>query len=522
MKPRQGAALRAQHDTALADQVLRSSVAVEDLKPSTGRSRARVRPGSADLDRPLCVDLDGALIRCDALAEGLLTLVSRPHLLGRLPWRTAERAELKRQVGLHCNLKPETLPYNTELLTFLRQEKMKGRRLILATAADSRNAHAIADHVGLFDEVVASDGRRNLKGAAKAKELVGRYGHKGFDYVGNSRTDLAVWGEAAGIFLVNASSSVTRLARKIGPVLGEFDPPSAIVPTALRAMRPYQWVKNLLVFVPIIASRSFLDLPALIASVCLFASFCVAASSIYLINDLCDVEADRAHPRKCRRPIASGDLPPATAAALAGALLSSGFALAFATGTAAILAVYVFVSVSYSLFFKKYPLVDVFILASLYTLRIIAGGIASGHHTTLWLLAFSGFTFLSLALLKRTSEMIKLRAGRREAVATRRGYRLEDTPLLEMFGIASAFASSVVLALFVGSSAAAEPYQSSEILWGIVPLILFWQMRLWLSTERGSMHDDPIVYASKDWVSWIVAASTIAVVLLASWGLKPW
>jgi 4-hydroxybenzoate polyprenyltransferase len=523
MTPRQGAVLRIQYDTALDNNVLEPGVAIEGPDAATDRSRTQAFLPSAGSTKPLCVDLDGTLIRCDSLAEGLMSLISRPKVLGKLSlsWGMARRAALKQQVGLHSNLKPETLPYNGEFLTFLREQKLSGRRIVLATAADARIAHAIADNVGLFDEVIASDGQNNLKGAAKAKELIRRYGHKGFDYAGNSRTDLAVWREAEGIFLVNASPSVTRLVRKIGPVLGEFDRPRAIVPTALRAMRAYQWVKNLLVFVPIIASRSFSDVPALIATICLFASFCAAASGIYLINDLCDVEADRSHPRKHRRPIASGDLPPGVAGALAVALLSSGFALAFATGTGAILAIYVLVSVSYSLVLKKYPLIDVFILASLYTLRIIAGGIASGHRTTLWLLAFSGFTFLSLALIKRTSEMIKVRASRREAVATRRGYRPEDIPILEMFGISSAFASSVVLALFVGSAAAAQPYESSELLWAIVPLILFWQMWLWLSTERGVMHDDPIIYASKDWMSWIVAASTIAIILLASWAANP-
>ena len=287
-------------------------------------------------------------------------------------------------------------------------------------------------------------------------------------------------------------------------------------------MRPHQWVKNLLVFVPLIASRSFSDRPGLIAAMTLFASFCATASGIYLINDLLDLEADRAHPRKRLRPFASGALAPGLGVALAVALVVAGFALAFATGAAALLATYALISVSYSVLLKKYPLLDVFILAALYTLRVVAGGVASGHLVTLWLLAFSGFTFLSLALVKRTGELVNVRNRRSEAGTTRRGYRPDDIGILEISGVASAFASSVVLALFVGSAAAVPQYQSSETLWAIVPLILFWQLRLWLSTERGRMHDDPIVYASKDWVSWIVGASTVAIVLLASWGGRLW
>ena len=404
----------------------------------------------------------------------------------------------------------------------MRAQKEIGRHIVLATAADTRLAHGIAETVGLFDEVIASDGVRNLKGAAKARELVRRFGHKGFDYAGDSRVDLEVWREADGIILVNASPSVARAARNEGTVVAEFGRQQTVKLAALKAMRPYQWVKNLLVFVPIIASRSFTELPGLIDTILLFASFCATASAIYLINDLLDIEADRAHPRKRSRPIASGALPPALAGALAVMLLAAGFALALPTGAAAALAVYVVVSVSYSAVLKTYPLLDVFLLATLYTIRIVAGGIASGHGVTLWLLAFSGFTFLSLAFVKRTSELIKLRHSRGETATTRRGYRPDDIGILEAFGVASALASSVVLALFIGSQAAMEPYQSPATLWAIVPLVLFWQMRLWLSTDRGFMHDDPILFAAKDWVSWIVAVSMVAIVLLAGWEERLW
>jgi 4-hydroxybenzoate polyprenyltransferase/phosphoserine phosphatase len=473
--------------------------------------------------KPLCVDLDGTLLRTDSAVEGVLSLISGRNGLGKLPRLLAmSRARFKEQVGALAELAPETLPYNTELIEFLREQKRNGRTIVLATAADQKTARAIADHLGLFDDVVASDGVRNLKGREKSRELVRRYGRKGFDYAGDSQADLAVWRDADGIVIVNASPAVTRKARKLGHVIAEIHSRQALLPAVVRAMRPHQWVKNLLVFVPLLASRSFTDWPGLLGALVMFASFCAAASGIYLINDLLDLAADRRHPRKRHRPFASGKLPLLLGGVLAVALVAAGFALALSIEAASLLAVYAAISLAYSLALKTYPLLDVFILAALYTLRIIAGGVASGHFVTLWLLAFSGFTFLGLALTKRTGELIASRqAGVHHAVA-RRGYRPEDIPILQMFGVASAFASSVVLALFVNSTAAFQQYESPELLWGLVPLILFWQLRLWFSTERGSMHDDPIVYAFSDWVSWLVAASVAAMVLLASWGVSLW
>lgn len=307
-----------------------------------------------------------------------------------------------------------------------------------------------------------------------------------------------------------ASEPATGIARR-----------SSILLAALRAMRPHQWVKNLLVFVPVIASRSLHDVPGLIGSLYIFAGFCLTASGLYLVNDLLDLEADRRHPRKRFRPLASGALPLRLGTVMACVLVAAGFALALQAGAALSLLVYAAAALCYSLAFKQYPLLDVFILAGLYTLRVVAGGVASQHPVSLWLLAFSGFTFLSLALVKRTAEVADIARSTQDRGATRRGYQAGDEAILQIFGCASAFASSVVLALFVGSTAALQQYRAPELLWALVPLILFWQCRLWLSTARGVMHDDPIVYASRDWVSWLVAVSVLAVVMSATW-IAPW
>jgi 4-hydroxybenzoate polyprenyltransferase len=348
--------------------------------------------------------------------------------------------------------------------------------------------------------------------------LVQRFSQEGFDYAGNDRADLAVWREADGILIVNASKAVSNQASAIRPVVTEFSNRPELLLTALRAMRPNQWLKNLLVFAPLLTSRSIDDVSGVLHALCAFISFCAVASGVYLINDLMDLKADRYHPRKRLRPLPSGALPLTFGALLAGVLAVVGVTLAAAVEISWLILIYLAASLSYSLGVKRYPLLDVFTLAGLYTLRIVAGGVASGHAVTFWLLAFSGFIFLSLALIKRVAEMMEVEVSLEIRQKTGRGYYPEDRPVLVVFGCAAAFASSVVLALFVSTSAAVQPYRTPELLWTLVPLFLFWQCRLWLSTTRGLMHDDPIVYASQDWVSWLFAVSVIIVTLLAGWG----
>jgi 4-hydroxybenzoate polyprenyltransferase/phosphoserine phosphatase len=464
---------------------------------------------------PLCVDLDGTLVAGDTLVEGVASLVHGGGLLDAVAALCrGGRAAFKRRVAERGSIDCAILPYNEDLLGFLRQQKAAGRRLMLATAADRRIAEAIAAHLDLFDEVIASDGAHNLKGAAKAEALMQRFGRGGFDYAGNDRSDLAIWRSARAAILVNTSPAVARAARKVSEIALELPRRTRLLPAALKAARPHQWVKNLLVFVPILTAHALDELSAWFYAAFLFAAFCATASAIYIINDLVDLAADRRHPRKRLRPFASGALSLSAGLAMAAALLCAGVPLAALSHGLYIVAVYAMMSITYSFWLKRQPLVDVFLLAALYTVRMFGGGEATGHRLSLWLLAFSTFLFLGLALLKRVEELSS-QAVRSSRPLGRRGYLSSDADILQTMGCGASFASSLVLALFVQSEATAERYASPGLLWAIVPLMLFWQCRLWLSTARGYMHDDPIVYAARDWVSWSIGIAVFIIIAVA-------
>jgi 4-hydroxybenzoate polyprenyltransferase/phosphoserine phosphatase len=478
--------------------------------------------------QPLCVDLDGTLVRTDTLHEQALRCVKKhPWRILLLPaWLSRGRANLKRHLAELAPLDPASLPYREDLVKFLRMEKAAGRRLVLVTAADERIARAIASHVGLFDEVFASDGTRNLKGAGKAEVLVARFGSGGFVYAGDSNADLRVWRHSSGSVVVGwRGEGLRRRVEAAGiQVEAVFLDRRRSLRSLIRAMRPYQWVKNLLVFFPAVLAHVF-NLSSMAPCIAIFASFCATASGIYLLNDLSDLDSDRQHPRKRRRPFASGDLP--LLYGLAGpVLILLGLCMAAAIGVAALAAigVYILANAAYSAGLKRYPLMDVFLLAALYTIRLVAGGIASGTTVSLWLLEFSSFLFLSLAFVKRFGEIINAqREGR--ADNARRGYMSADAAIMQTFGVGSAFSASIVLSMYVDTNVAKGFYVLPRLLWLVVPLHLFWQCRIWLAAARGQMTDDPILYAARDRASWLVAGltaatfvvSTVGVPALAAW-----
>jgi hypothetical protein len=488
------------------------------------------RQAVASVSQPLVVDLDGSLVRTDTLIEGFVAALSHPLKLTRALFALRRgRAAMKAALAEIAAFDPALLPYNRELLAFLREEQKRGRPLVLATAADRTIALAVAQHLDLFDAVLASDGVVNLAGGAKLAAIEEALGRSDFSYVGNESRDLVVWRDAASAITVDASPRLLRAVSLIVPIERSFPRDPARTLALVRAMRPHQWVKNLLVFVPLVTARAVGDIGGWAEAFLTFWAFSLTASGIYLINDLCDLAADRQHPQKCARPFASGVLPPQIGLIVAPLLVIAGGSLGAASGTWPVLAVYAALSLGYSFFLKSQPLVDVFVLTALYTIRLIGGGIATGYAVSTWLLAFSSFLFLALAIVKRVAELQAIAKRERRGPArleggargdagkvAGRGYLFGDLHTLELMGVAASFVTSLVLALYVQSEMMPAGDHRPTLAWGIVPLILFWQCRIWFVTLRGEMHHDPIVYAARDWVSWVVTLASFAMLLLSS------
>lgn len=464
---------------------------------------------------PICVDLDGSLTPVDTLHELLLALArqSPAALLAAPRWLAAGKAGFKHELGRRVALDAATLPYHAELLDWLRAQQRSGRRLVLATASNVATAQAVAAQLGLFAEVIASDAGDNLAGEAKRRALVARFGERGYDYVGNSRVDEAVWRSARRAIVVGSPALAARAAvlAQAGPV---FAPPAASLQQWVRALRLYQWVKNLLVFVPAVLAHGITDATLLRSTALAFFAFGLCASSVYLVNDLLDLAADRRHARKRFRPFASGSLT-ARSGLIGAALLLLATASVAAQVNAlfcAVLALYYSVTCAYSLALKRKAIVDVMTLAGLYTLRIIAGAAAAMILPSFWLLAFSMFLFLSLGIVKRYAELDDLPEG---GAPAGRGYGAGDLPLLQSLGTASGYSAIVVMALYVNSTDAQALYRHWQGLWLICPLLLFWISRVWLLTARGQMHDDPILFTLRDRSSLAVIALSGLIVLLS-------
>lgn len=478
---------------------------------------SEVKPAVPAQSLPLCVDLDGTLITTDSLHEALAVAATDPRaLIGAARKLSHGKAAFKQAIYAKADLQAAHLPYNAELLAYLRSQRNEGRTLVLVTAADRHIADAVAADLGLFDEVLSSDGRLNLRGRAKADLLVDRFGERGFCYAGNDHTDLHVWQHAGAAILVGVPAAVATKVQTLIPVEAQFVRPTLRLKDIVRAMRPHQWAKNVLVFLPIVASTGFLDVRAWAATAVLFVSFCCAASSIYLINDLTDLNADRSHPRKRNRPIAQGRLSVRAALLTAFLLAATALLLAAPIGGILIVLSYAALSTSYSFALKEKALVDVFVLAGLYTTRVVAGGIISGHRATEWLIGFAIFAFLSLALAKRVAELIGTRGRASGQKLARRAYSDQDVPILQLFGVAAGVVASVVLSLYLQSLAARSLYSHPAYLLIVVVVVLFWFCRVWLQTARGDMHDDPLVWAVKDRTSIMlgvfVAAAMVAAV----------
>jgi len=469
-----------------------------------------------DRSRPLCVDLDGTLIKSDSLFDAVCQFVRRtPSRFWQLGvWLAGGRARLKAEVARLAPLDPARLPYNTDLLRYLQAERREGRELYLTTGADGSLAERVAVHLGIFAAVLASDGATNLTSGKKLSLLKARFGE--FDYIGNSRADLPLLTNARQAMVANPTLGL-RLAlqmRKI-PVARTFLDQRPLPRTLLKAIRIHQWAKNVLLLAPLLLSHK-LRPEAIGAVIAAFFCFSFMASASYLVNDMLDIENDRSHSTKRFRPFAAGDLAVSSGLALSFALTLASFALLplLPREFAMWLAAYIISTTAYSFYLKRVALVDVLVLSGLYTLRLLAGGAATGTEISHWLAGFSVFLFLSLAMVKRFSELENLRE--RGITATHgRGYLVADLDQIRSFGTSSATAAVLVLMMYIARPDVTALYKHAGRLWLVVPLLLFWLYRVWLLGSRGEMDDDPVIFALRDRISLAVGACVLAVAVSA-------
>jgi len=425
------------------------------------------------------------------------------------------RAALKAALAERAAIVPATLPYEPRVIARIEAWRAGGGRTALVTASDLRLAQSVADHLGLFDEVHGTAAGVNLKGSAKAAFLTARFGARGYDYIGDSAADLPVWAGAERAISVNAPVALRRLLDRQGDgraehLLRETPRRQAM----LHALRPRQWVKNILVFVPMIADLAF-DLATLGAALLAFVALSLTASAGYVLNDLLDLSDDRSHPRKRHRPFASGALSAATGSWMFPALLVAGLAVAMLGGPLllAVVALYFIATLAYSVKLKRHTMIDICMLATLFTLRIIAGGVAIGVALSVWLLAVSMFMFFALAAVKRLAELTDVQASGR--AVTRRGYRVEDRSVLSQMAVSSGYLSVLVLALYIDEPVVQEKFGAPWMLWAVCPLLIFWISRMVMVAARGEMHDDPLVWALETPTSRKVMGFTAIFVALA-------
>lgn len=479
-----------------------------------------VETGRSDAEF-LCVDLDGTVLQGNLLWESLLALLGKhPWYVFLLPiWLARGKAALKREIARRAQLNASTLPLREDVVAYLREEKTRGRKLILATGSDEMLASGLADSLNLFDYVLGSDGKTNLIGENKRRRIKEELGERGFDYAGNSAADLPIWEAAQSAILVGPSPRLLHTVQKTQTVSGVFEERKWRWSSVVEALRPLHWTKNLLVFVPLVMAHQFANREKLDDALIAFASFSLCASGVYVLNDLLDLEADRLHPLKKARAFASGDLPLWIGLLLSPLLLAGGLTVAaghswvfFAT-----MVVYAAATTLYSTYAKREPIVDVLLLTALYLLRILGGGVATDVPVSPWLLAFSMFFLLSQAFTKRHAELLGTPADESGSLApSKRNYIARDTDLVRQFGVTSGYLSVLVLALYINGREVTSLYRHPQLIWLACPLLLFWISRLWFIANRGQMHEDPVVFATRDPVSYLVGLIMLLILFAAS------
>jgi len=470
---------------------------------------------------PLCVACNGTVTPANLLQETLLSLLRTGswRILLAPFWLLQGRAVFKSKLAEASQLNLDVLPINEDVLTMARAARQQGRRVVLVTGSDSSLAVKLSERLQVFDEVLASDPTRNLTGAAKASVLCERFGKHGYDFAGSSLRDFSVWENARKAILVTRSEQLISKVRTVTEIDHVIRTTKLRLADYVRMLRIHQWLKNMLVFVPALAAHRVTD-PTVFFSACIsFLAFGLCASSVYVLNDLLDLESDRQHPRKHKRPLAAARIPISQGLLIAPVLLLASLLIAGSLPFPflAVLAGYFAVTLSYSLFLKRQVIVDVMLLAGLYTIRVIGGAAATHIKPSFWLLAFSIFIFLSLALVKRYAELdLSLRKNKTGGRLAGRGYVVEDLPVLLALGVASGFVAVLIIALYINNPDLLVTYPAPEWLWLIPGLLLYWVSRLWMKTHRGEMHDDPVVFTARDWQSLTVVSLSAACLLLAS------
>lgn len=488
-------------------------MALSVVRDPHGMTEPAPHPGLADA-LPLVIDLDGTLLNSDILVESFSALVAASPLEAARACLSLRfgKAALKASLARTAELDLDTLPWNPAVVAFVQDQHARGRRIYLASASDRRWVDAVAARFGCFAGTFASDGIVNLSGSRKAAVLTQAFGLRGFDYLGNATVDIQVWREAAGVLVANASAGTLRRVHALWPDAQIVHPAAPSLRLYSKAIRPHHWAKNVLILLPMVMAHAT-TLPLLLACALAFVSFSLCASSVYVLNDLIDLERDRQHETKKRRPFASGQIPVLHGLVMIPMLLGVALLAALAVGVKflALLLVYYLLTLCYSLFLKRQMMLDVVVLACLYGMRLAGGSVATDVLLSSWLGAFSLFFFTGLALVKRSTELIA-RRQKGQGDPRGRGYRLDDLPIVEMLSAAASMTAVLVYALYVNSPGVQVLYAHPARLSLVCVVLVYWTSRILILTHRGEMHDDPIVFAVTDRVSQICGVTTIAIV----------
>lgn len=463
------------------------------------------------------VDLDYTLVRTDLFFESSIKYLKQNPLriVLLILWILKGRSYAKNKLADTVSLDPETLIYEIELVDFLKRRKAEGAKISLATASNYKYAEAIAKHFGFFDDIIASSEHKNVKGKQKLKHIQEHCGSSDFTYAGDSKADIPIWEKATGVIIVNGPTRAIEKARNSNKLVAEFSTRMSLLKAFFKAMRPHQYAKNFLIFVPLLTSHLYTDPDSIFAAIIAFFCFSICASGVYFLNDLVDLDADRQHLTKKNRPLCSGNLP------LPFGMIAAAFfpliSLLVALFTLPVeflvsLTAYFLLTNFYSFGLKRVATLDVITLSLLYTVRVIAGGMAIGVTLSSWLLVFSIFTFVSLAYLKRYVELSKLDTNKQKS-AKGRGYSISDNETVFTLGIANITAAVVILSLYITSSDVMQNYSNPQFLWGLVLLFLTWSNHIWTSAKRGIVNDDPVLFSVKDKISLSIAVFGLLLIL---------